>query len=312
MAIHAPTWFWSCGLLVALCQPVAAVTTAYLPDRVAEHTRQVLQYPYVQPTPGGNQDGIIGTSRGWDDPYIPIHDLYAYRIGRPDPDAATIVLISGNHNTEHAGSWLLQGVVDFLVGPDPHAEQLRRAACFYVYPMVNPDGRYLGLGRGNPEIAAAGLTNDHNRVWNTTGLSTIDAFTSAMRADTGGDVDYFFDFHNTLNRPHDAVFSTGSPEHDAFLQALLARWPDLQIESRIPEPGMARGWAMSLDGLAAHHAYTPEPAAHWPDAMYLDMGVAYALALHDVLIPEPSALALWILAGGLLLQGGHLARRPRS
>ena len=48
---------------------------------------------------------------------------------------------------------------------------------------------------GNPELASQGLS-DHNRVWTQTGFSTVDTLTAAMNSDTGGQVDYFLDFHS--------------------------------------------------------------------------------------------------------------------
>ncbi len=184
------------------------------------YLEQVRQSPYVTPTASADARLVIGTTRGWqadDYPFdldevedhllaayadvveIPSHPLYGFRITDPEVDypAVTVVLTDGNHNTEHTGSWAFEGMVDFLLSDDPRADKLRRYAVFYIYPMVNPDGRYTLVGRCNPEIVSAGWL-DHNRMWHSAGLlSTIDTLVPAIRFDTGTRVDYALDFHST-------------------------------------------------------------------------------------------------------------------
>src|SRR5690606_7273411 len=91
-----------------------------------------------------------------------------------------VVLVGSNHPHEHPACWALHGMVEFLVSADPRAEMVRRHVVFYVYPVVNPDGKVAVLAdrrgpftnvNGNPELRAAGEKN-HNRVWDTDGRFT--------------------------------------------------------------------------------------------------------------------------------------------
>ncbi len=48
------------------------------------------------------------------------------------------------HPGETPASFVSQGLVDWLLGSDPGAVQLRRGATLVVVPMLNPDGVFLG------------------------------------------------------------------------------------------------------------------------------------------------------------------------
>ena len=287
-----------------------AAVPYYSPATAANHTSSLIDNPYVFPTFSGNDELIIGSSYGWTVPYIPSHGLYGYKItdSSVESDKAKIVMISGNHNGEDAGNWVLQGAIDFLVGEDIYAARFRQMAEVYVYPMVNPDGRYTRTGRGNPEMLAGGYGTDHNRVWNTTGLSTIDAFTQAMINDTSGNVDYFLDFHSLASS--NCVLTVPELIDSDFILALLDINPALLAKESIGETGMARLWAMSSAGLNARYAYTPEQHHLWSDeSLYLDLGVDYAQALIRVIVPEP-AMLLFLSIGGLIIS--KIGRKKRS
>ncbi len=203
---------------------------AYAVEMKARHTRVLLALPWVQPTPSADDKGVLGRSHGWpagkkleyDDktfePDVPPQKLFGYQITNPEAEGpkVKVVLAGGNHPHEHMGCWVLEGMVNFLAGGDPRAVGLRDKAVFFVYPMVNPDGRVFhlhGVPRytyarfaASPEMYAAGVPN-HNRVWNTTGrFRNIDIVTAAMKKDTGGRADYAWDFHggcphNRIDRP---------------------------------------------------------------------------------------------------------------
>ena len=48
------------------------------------------------------------------------------------------------HPGETPASFVCQGLVDWLLGGDPQAVQLRQGATVVVVPMLNPDGVFLG------------------------------------------------------------------------------------------------------------------------------------------------------------------------
>ena len=137
----------------------------YTVEMTEAHTETVFESQYVRATVSGDGDLaldpmspiaelVVGVSAGnvGGDPDVPQHNLYGYLITDPcsTGQKSKVVIMTGNHNTEAPGSWAFQGLVDFLVGGEPEADWLRRHGEFYVYPLVNPDGRYTGVGRGNP------------------------------------------------------------------------------------------------------------------------------------------------------------------
>lgn len=262
----------------------SAPAPAYTTYRVADHVKAIAQSPYVSPTASSNQHLVFGKSRGWpQDPEIPPHDLFAYKITAPAAQGnnrVKVIITGGTHNTEFTGSWALQGAVDLLLSDDPRAALLRRRAEFYVYPMVNPDGRYTLRGRGNPEIAVHGHT-DHNRIWNTEGVSTsADAHKAAMRRDPGGPVTYLFDFHSTYaSKLHVHQSISESP----FVRALFEREPNLGINIRPGSVGGMRFWSSSPEGLNIPLAFTPELGHSETAERAMEIGRNYLLALHDVL-----------------------------
>ncbi len=262
----------------------------YTVDIVRYHVQQMAPSPHVGPTASADSQLVLGMSHGWpDDPEIPPHELFGFQIAAPDVDQCKlqVILVSGNHPREQTGNWALHGALDFLVSDDPRAEQLREWATFFVYPMVNPDGRYIVSGRSNPEMLAENVS-DHNRVWNTSGrFSTIDVFVPAMREDTGGTADYLLDFHSA----GDTFFFT-SPDlmRSPYSLAMTAREPEVGPRRSEGQPGMLRIWSMTEEGLNVRFGYTPELGGRVSAPRSLEIGRSYMLVFHD-LISGTAALA---------------------
>ena len=242
------------------------VTIAYgLPYATQRTTQRVAswsQSAYVTPTLSGNHQLVIGqTAGGIDDTGRSIgpRDLYALRV--TDPSAVgpktKVVIAAGAHSAETTGNHVMEGMVDFLLSNDPRASQLRGRAEFFVYPQVNPDGRFAGYYRSNPENP----DKDFNRYYNDpAGFTDLTILTDAMRADTQGDVDYLFDFHSWWGpwSDNNFVFTVNSLLNTPFLQSLSTREPMLDSVSSSGQPGMLRIWGMSPSGLNAEYAFTPE------------------------------------------------------
>jgi len=264
--------------------------------------------PHVRPSPSADPWFVLGKSHGWPaSPFVPRHDLHGFEITdlqQPDEHKVRVILSGGNHPVEHTGSWGHRAIIDFLLGEEPEAQALRRLAVFHVYPMVNPDGRYLNTGRGNPEMTAVGLT-DHNRIWNTVGqFSTIDVLTTAMRADTGGTADILLDFHSASTS---FFYSLASMMDTPLARAITARDPPVRSVLSSGNAGMIRLWALSSAGLSAKVAYTPEFAGAATAQRSLEIGRNYGLGLHDTLtgdfmLNELEALVQTLVAGGFSLE----------
>ncbi len=297
-------------------EPVPAYTT----EMVARHTALVGKLPWVSPTASADENMVLGRTPGrpkspdWPgDPEIPSLPMYGYQITDPDAhgEKVKMVLAAQNHSTEFTGSWVLEGVVNFVASSDPRAAFLRKKAVFYAYPDVNPEGRYQAVHRidlkaapdpnagtnlrkrGNPELYAAG-EKDHNRVWTTRGrFSTVDTIMAAMRKDTGGRIDYFWDMHGPQEPPN-----WRSPLLEArindYAVALMRREPDVlrcgppgSFKRNVAggPPGKMSLWAASDEGLSATYPYVYEPGG-WTRERLLEAGRNLALALHDVLVAE--------------------------
>ena len=72
-----------------------------------------------------------------------------------------VALSSRVHPGETGSSWMMKGVLDFLLSDTCEADALRRRFVFKLVPMINPDGVVVGNHRCS--LAATDL----NRVWTT-------------------------------------------------------------------------------------------------------------------------------------------------
>lgn len=66
------------------------------------------------------------------------------------------------HPGESNSSWMMKGIIDFLVSDSPEARVLREKFVFKIVPMLNPDG----VINGNYRCSLAGA--DLNRRWKVT------------------------------------------------------------------------------------------------------------------------------------------------
>ena len=56
----------------------------------------------------------------------------------------SVIMTSRVHPGETNASWMMNGVIDFLVSEDPQAQHLRNTFVFKIVPMINPDGVIVG------------------------------------------------------------------------------------------------------------------------------------------------------------------------
>jgi murein tripeptide amidase MpaA len=70
-----------------------------------------------------------------------------------------VVISARVHPGESNSSWIMKGVIDFLIGDSKEAKQLRDNFVFKIIPMLNPDG----VINGNYRCSLAGC--DLNRRW---------------------------------------------------------------------------------------------------------------------------------------------------
>lgn len=269
-------------------QVYVAYGLPYSAARVASHTATVAASPWVTPTLSGNSSLVIGQSPGGTDDLgrtIASQDMYGYKI--TDPNAAgpkkKIGLIAGVHANETLGNFTLEGLVDFLLTDDLEAGLLRQYAEFYVYPLVNPDGRIAGYNRSTVQNP----TLDPNRFWispNYGGLDDVEVVGDALLADTVGDVDYFIDFHSTV-AGKDGHFGFVHPDYqsDPFWLAVQQLEPTINTSnaSLIDLTGQKFG----RDELNAEFTMTFETQFIPGENIdrFLDLGENFALAFEQAL-----------------------------
>jgi len=70
-----------------------------------------------------------------------------------------VILTARVHPGESNASWVMQGILNFLISASPEAQALRDAYVFKIVPMLNPDGCI----NGNYRTSLAGV--DLNRRW---------------------------------------------------------------------------------------------------------------------------------------------------
>jgi hypothetical protein len=60
-----------------------------------------------------------------------------------------LLVLAGQHPSEHCGPWACRGIVEYLLSPIAEARELRERFDLAVVPMVNPDGNVRGLSGAN-------------------------------------------------------------------------------------------------------------------------------------------------------------------
>ena len=296
----------------ALMAPVTPRGTIYTVRMKHELVARILQSPYASPTLSGDAGGVIGWSDGWpvriaggvaegegdeghemvlgtrkiEVPAFPPQPIYGCRItDRTVTEGKTVVVLTDGNHSEFTGSWSFHGFVEFLLGDEPQAAELRRLADFHIYPLVNPDGRLMLRRTDNPALSAAGWAN-HLATWVAPGcFASGDTLTSAIRFDTGGRAGYLIDFHSNGT----CIYTPPGLVESALVKAMTARVPSMlpggyQSHSTVE-------WAMGADGLGVPFAFQPEHNPWLSLDECREIGRAYALALHDALTGQVTGVA---------------------
>lgn len=111
------------------------------------------------------------------------------------------------HAWESGGSWVGQGVLDFLASDDPAAKRLRESAHVVVVPIMDVDNVERGAG------GKEGKPQDHNRDWSAAPHwpEVAAAQKRIKEMDAAGGLALFLDLHNPA--PGDKVpFFFGPPD----------------------------------------------------------------------------------------------------
>ena len=88
---------------------------------------------------------LTTTLGGLDVPMLTITD---FSHTRSEENSKKVVVITGRvHPVETHASWVLHGIIKFLLSKDKVADALRRRTIFKIIPMLNSDGVTVGNTR---------------------------------------------------------------------------------------------------------------------------------------------------------------------
>lgn len=105
-----------------------------------------------------------------------------------------VVFTARQHPTENINGYFVRGLTKYLLyAQDSTAAYLRKHYRFFIYPMLNPDGVFHGIGQN---LLGQGLNRDWNPGLNPGGCPEIDSIRPYIWAETGGHVDYAIDIHS--------------------------------------------------------------------------------------------------------------------
>ena len=154
----------------------------------------------------------------------------ALRISPADTQAGKPVGIwvqARQHAWESGGSWVAQGLTEWLISADPRAQALRNSAAVVIVPIMDVDNVVRGAGGKNES------PHDHNRDWSDHPHwpSVLAAQRAIREIIAAGRLALFMDLHNPGPNEHEMYLYRGpldlmsAPQKaglDAFLLAAAA------------------------------------------------------------------------------------------
>lgn len=239
----------------------------YTLTRVYRMTEKYRRHPLVSATPSA-PSGVHAmqvSPPDWRGQEVPDLPMPAYMIGDGDSGKTTVVLSAGNHAYECHADYNLEGSIEFLLSSDSIANTLRANCNFYVYPTINPAGRFCGYARANPELKAAGL-HDHNRIWGSSDRDTTSKLKAAFDNDFGGECDVLIDYHTFFfdtTSSNRGLWGPNEVSNGTFMAAVSAREPDTTVNLFYgsTNPPIETILEYAIDGMGATVAVHSEECA---------------------------------------------------
>ncbi|CAG9325818.1 unnamed protein product [Blepharisma stoltei] len=153
------------------------------------------------------QETLCKSLSGVDVPLLTITDL-----DTPYNEKKYIVVIARAHPSETVGSWIVQGLIDYLSKNERAPRKLKKRFIFKIIPMTNPDGVIIG----NSRVNLSG--DDPNRIYSEPN-SVIHPITCAIKKLIEGlcnspqGVLAFFDIHGHFRKKGSFMYGPHFPLH---------------------------------------------------------------------------------------------------
>ncbi len=217
-----------------------AQATPYSWRHMETYLKRLKTHPYVT-----HQASIAHTPPGHHRDALPLYYLKITDV-LSDYTKRRVVVVNGQHPGEVVSSWILQGLIDWLLSEQSAAQTLRKHFEFHIYPMVNPKGVKYGHRRRTPDSPW-----NPNRAWSTDKVQEISSVRQHILDATERRVDYFFDLHGEMRKQHFIYHFSDQPGAAAFVDEVHLRHPNVADHSTGGEPrnrlyydAYARWWAM--------------------------------------------------------------------
>ncbi|MFZ0451122.1 MAG: M14-type cytosolic carboxypeptidase [Desulfatiglandaceae bacterium] len=204
----------------------------------------------------------------------------------PDTEKEDIYIIGRQHAGETASSHMLKGLIEFLISDEPDAVAFRDHYVWYIVPMVNPDGVFMGKSREtSPPLPS--IARDSNRDWgNSDSVCTNIVRDNINATDAAREIDFFIDWHSQMNDEGWENFVYSATGNTFF--SILSDWTDFDSQSPSGASSCstasctARGYVMN--NILYDLFYTFEPTPHlvsWTIESLNQQGVLVAYAIDD-------------------------------
>lgn len=275
-----------------------ALTLPYPFSRAREHLERIEGGPFVV------ERDVIGQSiDGNPIDWIEITDPTV-----PDSIKAHVWAVARQHPGEPEASYMVEGFIDWTLGPSEAASRFRQQARVFVIPFLNPDG----VLAGNQRVNRAGL--DLNRQWTDPDPQTAPTIRAAQSkmfelAAAGRGPRIVLDFHGApptrsnffIYNEQGAVPDSLHSEMVSLLGAAIEANPDFDQFERYPartigEGERTRSWAfrflgihgLTVEGSGVDTPYGPRLGEQMTEERYLALGATVAESVAEVLFaPTP-------------------------
>eukprot|EP00931_Biecheleriopsis_adriatica_P003771 TRINITY_DN10552_c1_g1_i1.p1 TRINITY_DN10552_c1_g1~~TRINITY_DN10552_c1_g1_i1.p1 ORF type:complete len:985 (-),score=219.10 TRINITY_DN10552_c1_g1_i1:216-3170(-) len=228
-----------------------------------------------------------------------LYDVHALRLGNPLAKQRVCIVARAHPGETHA-SWVMRGVLEFLLGGSPEAKAILEELAWLVVPMLNPDG--VASGRTRTNLDCIDLNRHHHDDSTVEGRSLKLALQEEAER---GELLAFVDIHgHSRRRGIFAICEKSSAECERLIGLLAARTPLVDApgtswtDSRPQDAGVGRvaaashGYKCSMtleSSLCARHSAAG--GEHLTLKDLVSVGCALCQAIGDLTKPPTVGLA---------------------